>query len=84
MLIFSFIVSVIISITAASLTILYLVRKEMSETRREVIQLYAELKQDLSMQTLDIEILRRHINRRSKTLGEVLEEPWAKDLLKED
>jgi len=82
--VFIFIVCFIIATTASSLTILHFVRKEISTTRREVVHLYAELKQDLSIQTLDIEILRRHINRRNKTLGEVLEEPWAKDLLKED
>ena len=81
---FIFILCFILATTAASLTILYFARKEISSNRREVVHLYAELKQDLSMQTLDIEILRRHINRRNKTLGEVLEEPWAQDLLKED
>jgi hypothetical protein len=79
-----FIVCFIIATTAASLTILYFVRKEISSTRREVIHLYAELKQDLSGQLFEIEIIKRRINKRNVTLGEVLEEPWVQDLLEEE
>jgi len=82
--VFIFSVCFIIATTASSLTILHFVRKEVSATRREVVHLYAELKQDLSIQTLDIEILRRHINMKTKTLEEVLKETWVQDLTKED
>jgi len=73
----------IVSISVASSVILYFVRKEVSFMRREVVHLYAELKQDISSQQFQIELLKKSVKGRSLILGEVLEEPWVKELMEE-
>lgn len=84
MFVFIFILIFIVSTAASSFIILRSVRDEIADTRREVVQLYAELRQELSKQQFQVEVLKRRIKKRSVTLGEVLEEPWVKELMEEE
>ena len=84
MFIFISILSFVISVVSASFTILYFVRKEVVETRKEVVRLYAELKQDISLQAFQIELLKRKVNKSRTYLSDLLEEPWVKELMEEE